>query len=84
MPMTLNEQVLYKHLCPEVDFSSTSKLILCALVDQYLQLIDLLQEANAKSVGDDEQETFAARFLIDSKCGCVQDIDLRSSEETKK
>ena len=81
--MTSNEQTLYRNLCPEVDFSSTSKLILCALVDQYLQLIDLLKEASNKSLGHD-QEKFAARFLIDSECGCVKDIDLRSAEETKK
>jgi hypothetical protein len=78
--MTINERLLYKTLQPNKDFSSSSKLILCSIVDQFLQLIEFLK---ASSTENHKPKMFA-RFTIDIQCGSIREIDIMNSEATTK
>jgi hypothetical protein len=81
-PMTINERLLYKNLYPKKDFSSSSKLILCSIIDQFFQLINLLKTSKISSTENDQQKFFA-RFTIDIQCGTIREIDILNSEATK-
>jgi hypothetical protein len=81
--MTINERVLYKNLCPNIDFTSSSKLILCSLIDQFLQLIDFLKTSKT-SLTETDQQKFFARFTIDIEYGSIREIDILNSEATSK
>jgi hypothetical protein len=81
--MTINERLLYKSLYPNKDFSSSSKLILCSIIDQFLQLIDLLKNSKISST-ENHPEKFFARFIVDIQYGTIREIDIINSEATKK
>lgn len=82
--MTINERVLYKTLYPNKDFTSTSKLILCSIIDQFLQLIDFLKQSKNSSTIENKEKNFFARFTIDIEHGSVKEIDILNSEATAK
>ncbi|CAF1192862.1 unnamed protein product [Adineta steineri] len=84
LPMTINEIQLYKTLYPKKDFSLSSKLILCSLIDQYLQLLQLLQDSKTSTTTENIQEKFFARFTIDIDYGSIREIDIINSEATTK
>jgi hypothetical protein len=81
--MTINERLLYKNLYSKKEFSSSSKLILCSLIDQFLQLIDFLKDSKSISTENMNQKFFA-RFIIDIEHGSIREIDLFNSEATTK
>lgn len=81
--LTLNERLFYKHLCPKKDFSASSKLILCSIVDQFLQLIDFLKDSKKNSIETTDEKSFA-RFIIDIQYGSIPEVDLLNSEATTK
>lgn len=81
--LTLNERLFYKNLCPKKDFSVSSKLILCSIVDQFLQLIDFLKDSKNNSSEITEEKSFA-RFIIDIQYGSIPEVDLLNSEATTK
>jgi len=78
LTMTLNERIFYKNLLPSKEFSSSSKLILCSIIDQFLQLIELLKQSKA------EQDTSFACFKFDIEQGSVKQIDMFNCEATAK
>lgn len=78
LTMTLNERIFYKNLLPSKEFSSSSKLILCSIIDQFLQLIELLKQSK------NEQNTSFACFKFDIAQGSVKQIDMFNSEATAK
>ncbi|CAF0771593.1 unnamed protein product [Rotaria sordida] len=82
-PMTMNERILYKTLYPNKDFSSSSKLILCSIIDQFVQLINFLKNTKISSTENEERKHFAS-FKIDVKYGTIQEIDILNSEATTK
>ena len=81
--LTLNERLFYKTLCPKTEFSTSSKLILCAIIDQFLQLIDFLKDSKANSNETLDQTSFA-RFTIDIQYGSIPEVDLLNLEATTK
>jgi hypothetical protein len=81
--MTINERLLYKNLYPTKDFSSSSKLILCSIIDQFLQLIKFLKDSKISST-ENNQQKFFARFTIDIEYGTIREIDILNSEATTK
>jgi hypothetical protein len=81
--MTINERLLYKTLYPNKDFSSSSKLILCSIIDQFLQLIDFLKNSKTLSK-ENNQQKFFARFTIDIEYDSIKEIDIFNSEATTK
>jgi hypothetical protein len=81
--MTINERLLYKNLYSKKEFSSSSKLILCSLIDQFLQLIDFLKDSKSTSTENTDKKSFA-RFIIDIEHGSIREIDLLNSEATTK
>ncbi|CAF3645656.1 unnamed protein product [Rotaria sp. Silwood1] len=83
LPMTMNERLLYKTLYPNKDFSLSSKLILCSIIDQFLQLVNLLKTIKTSSKENNEQKLFA-RFKIDITHGSIHEIDILNSEATTK
>lgn len=74
--MTLNERLFYKSLYPTKEFTSSSKLILCSIIDQFLQLIDLLKQSKT------DRETRFACLKFDIEQGSVKQIDMLNSETT--
>lgn len=82
-PLTINERLLYKNLYPKKDFSVSSKLILCSIIDQFLQLIDFLKDSKTTSTQNTGRKCFA-RFTIDIEYGSIPEIDLLNSEATTK
>ncbi|CAF3702430.1 unnamed protein product [Rotaria socialis] len=82
-PMTINERILYKNLYPEKDFTSSSKLILCSIIDQFLQLVNFLKRIKTSSTEHDKRKVFA-HFKIDINYGTIQEIDILNSEATTK
>jgi hypothetical protein len=82
--MTINERLLYKTLYPNKDFSSSSKLILCSIIDQFLQLIDFLKNSKTSSSKENNQQKFFARFTIDIEYDSIKEIDIFNSEATTK
>jgi hypothetical protein len=82
--MTINERLLYKNLYPNKDFSSSSKLILCSLIDQFLQLIQFLKDSKTSPSTENDQQKFFARFKIDIEYGSIREIDIINSEATTK
>lgn len=82
-PLTLNERLFYKTLCPKKDFSNSSKLILCAIIDQFLQLIDVLKDSKANP-NETNDRKFFARFSIDIQYGSIPEVDLLNLEATTK
>jgi len=83
-PMTINERLLYKNLYPNKDFSSSSKLILCSLIDQFLQLIQFLKDSKTSPSTENDQQKFFAHFKIDIEYGSIREIDIINSEATTK
>lgn len=81
--MTINERLLYKRLCPDKDFTSLSKLILCSIIDQFLQLVNILKSIKATSKENDQNKSFA-RFKMDIRLGTIHEIDILNSEETTR
>lgn len=65
-------------------FPETSKLILCSLIDQYLQLVDFLKENIAKNVDFNDGSKNFARFRIDVDRDVIHEIDISNSEATAK
>ena len=76
--MTMNERALYQRLCPTVDFSTACELLLCSIVDQFLQLVDFLKETAPSS------DKHFARFTIDIDFGAIPEIDICNSRATAK
>lgn len=82
--MTINERLLYKNLYPNKDFTSSSKLILCSIIDQFLQLAQFLKESKNALTIENKNETFFAQFTIDIEHGSVPEIDIINAEATAK
>lgn len=81
LSMTMNERQLYKKIYPNGDFSSSSNLILCSIIDQLLELIHVFKNTKQLSTRNPEVN-ICARFTIDSKHGSIQEIDILNSEAT--
>lgn len=80
LSMTLNERTLYKTLCPDLELSSSSQLISCSLVDQFLQLVDHLAQMKDSS----QTDRVFGRLPIDLQSGSIREIDLLHSTITTK
>ena len=83
LPMTVNETLFYKNFYPKRDFSS-SKIILCAFIDQFLELIDFLKDSQQSDKENQHQRRTFARFSIDVQRGPTQEIDILNSEATTR
>jgi len=80
LSMTFNERMLYKSLCPHLDLSSSSQMISCSLIDQFLQLVEHLKQMKVSS----NTESMVGRFQIDFHSGSIREIDLFNSIVTTK
>ncbi|CAF0959619.1 unnamed protein product [Adineta ricciae] len=81
LPMTINETLFYKNFYPKRDFSS-SKVILCSFIDQFLQLINFLKDSQQSDKENQHQQH--ARFSIDVQHGSTREIDILNSEATTR
>ena len=83
LSMTLNERLFYKYLCPNQDFLPSSKLILCSIIYQFIQLIKFLKSMKI-STKENNQENEYVRFTIDNEYGSIQELDIFNSYATTK
>ncbi|UJR29084.1 hypothetical protein I4U23_010298 [Adineta vaga] len=84
LPMTINERLIYKNFYPKREFTSSSTIILCSFIDQFLQLIDYLKNTQLSTKENQYKEKHFGRFSIDTEHGSIREIDILNSEITTK